>query len=172
MSNETQYSKSKELGYDYLNERNSEAIYEISSPEYILFNEKFNINEKEKFLNTCSKFFDECKKDIEDYFVDCDIFDDIDDFDNINLHDYYDHICFDGTYGSTDRAISIYLMKYETEDEYIARKEKLKQAKALSDKKKAEAKAKRELKKTNPAKALVEGLTPEMKEAIKKELLK
>lgn len=166
------YSKSKALGYDYLNERDNELIYEICSPEYILFNEKFNINEKEKFLNTCSKFFDACKKEIEDYFVYCDIFDDIDDFDNINLHDYYDYFVFDNTHYESDRAISIYLMKCETEDEYIARKEKQKQANALAAKKRAEAKAKRELKKTNPAKALVEGLTPEMKEAIKKELLK
>ena len=167
-----EYSKSKALGYDYLNERDNEVIYEVTSPEYVLFHENFNINDKDKFLKTCSKFFDKCKEYIEDYFVDCDIFDDIECFDDINLHDYYDYIAFDGTHHESDRAISIYLMKYETEDEYIVRKEQQKQANILAAKKREEAKVKRELKKTNPAKALVEGLTPEMKEAIKKELLK
>lgn len=164
------YTKSKALGLDYLKDRTEKSIYSVPLSTYEFFDEKFTYNDKEKFMNACEKLFKSFQDAALDFYDHESVPEDMEANDE-DLHKLYDYILLNESPDvCCHYPVYLYFMKYETEDEFISKKEKQKQANALAVKKREEAKAKRELKKQNPAKALVDGLTPEMKEALRKEL--
>ena len=149
------YSKSKELGYDYLKDSKLIAVPEVTG----YYQNKFKLSRyldgvklnKEEFLKACSNYFDEYMQKIQ-----------------TNLNNYFDILELEYcTFNVFDDEIYIELYKQETEKEFIKRIEK--------KKKKKEAKKNQKIEKVSKnlksAKILLNKLNKTEKEKLLKELL-
>ena len=149
------YSKSKELGYDYLKDSKLIAVPEVTG----YYQNKFKLSRyldgvklnKEEFLKACSNYFDEYMQKIQ-----------------TNLNNYFDILELEYcTFNVFDDEIYVDLYRRETEEEFIKRMDKNKKNRERKKNQKIE-KISKNLK---SAKILLNKLNKTEKEKLLKELL-
>lgn len=115
INNEDMYPKSSKLGYNYLNDR--KKIYKHIDCEL----DELNIGgtSLENFKENLDYFYDDIKTQIEKFLLENNSFN----FNHLGLQENT-HYCSNCSYDSTEYLFKIVFFRYETEDEFLIRKEK------------------------------------------------